>query len=359
MSGNIPSKRVAFVINALSGSELKAGKSDSARIFQVLVDPALGASDPASARLVPDCPDRDTFNRELLKVLDEWNSGDQLLLYFSGHGEESKGLYHLCFGAEKKSRFPFRNVLTELFSAGVSRAILILDSCQSGAALRKGEKSSPQPLVISADEIPKGLAIIASCRANENSHEKDDQTQSVFTELFCNAITSGLSGSPTPDGKISIADLVGWVNKTLKSDPKLAGFSQTSTYGIDGAEHSVWIAQNKSGRTALPATERQPKNDEDYGSARPQKDFDNWRTNVSTFSAEVLRSYREKLRPDVRESMLPDSLDDLSFLAKANLLSDGRLYATAVLLFSEQPQNLIPTAYVQCFEFAGVDLSAP
>jgi len=289
MSGNSKFKRVALIVNALAGIELKAGNRDSGRVFQVLCDPALGACDPGIARLVRACPDREYFNKELLTILDGWSPDDQLLLYFSGHGEESKGLFHLCFGAESKSRFPFRNILNELVSAGVSRAILILDSCQSGAALRQGAKSSPQTSAINRDEIPKGVAIITSCRGNENSHENDDQTQSVFTGLFCDAIRSGLSGSPTLDGKISVPDLVGWVNKTLQTDPKLAGFIQTSTYGIDGAEHPVWISLNRSGRIALPPTEGKLRNDEDYETTRPPTNFDKWLTNVTTFSAEIAR----------------------------------------------------------------------
>src|SRR5689334_2423981 len=114
MNANRSSKRIAFVVNALAGSELKAGTSDSARVFQVLVDSTLGACDPGSARLFRDCPDRDTFNKDLLKVLEKWNPGDQLLLYYSGHGEESRGLYHLCFGVEGESRLPFKIILTEL-----------------------------------------------------------------------------------------------------------------------------------------------------------------------------------------------------------------------------------------------------
>lgn len=359
MNENNPYKRVALVVNALSGNELKAGTSDSARVYGVLVDPSCGACNPGSALLLQNCPDRDNFNKTLLRVLDGWNSGDQLILYYSGHGEERKGLYHLCFGAETKSYYPFKNVLTELVSAGVNRAIVILDSCQSGAALRKGEKISSQPPIVTPDEIPKGLAIITSCRANENSYENDDQSQSLFTGLFCDAIMSGLGGSPTPDGRISVSDLVGWINRTITNDPKIAGFGQTSTYGIDGgAEHPVWIALNRSGPTILVEDHHEPRQVGDDG-AQPPMSFDEWLTRITSFSVDVLKTFRERLRPDIRESILSDNLDDLTFLGKANLLSSGRLYATGVLLFSEQPEKLVPGAYVQCFQFAGTNRSAP
>jgi tetratricopeptide (TPR) repeat protein len=349
------SKRIALVVNALSGDELKAGRADSARVFGVLVNQDLGACDPGRAQLVDDCPDRDTFNQRLLKTLRQWSSDDQLLFYFSGHGVERRGLYHLCFGADDSHPFPFKNLLTELESAGVTKAIIVLDSCQSGAALRKGEKS-PELAPVMPAEVPKGLAIVTSCRANQLSYENYEQTQSVFTDLFCKGIETGLSNSPTPDGRVSVSALVDWINGALKSDPKLAGFSQTSSYNIDGAEQTVWIALNKSGSTAAQVAHA--LRDDERESARPPASFDKWLTPVTAFAPDVVKAFRDRLRPDVREVMLPDTLDDAAFLATANLMSSGRLYAAGVLLFSDHPESLVPEAYVQCFEFSGATRAA-
>lgn len=355
MNSPTSNKRVAFVVNALSGRELQAGKSDSARVYGVLVDPALGACDPACATLVQDCEDRDKFSKNLLAILKEWRTEDQLIIYFSGHGTDRFGLLQLCFGIEKNSFYPFKNILTELTSYGVKKAIIILDTCQSGLAGRKSTEVFSQNSVSANNEITAGLVIVTSCRETEFSYENEAKNQSVFTELFCEAITTGLGGTPTQQEKISVSDLVGWINGNLTKNPKYSSFSQTSTYSIDGAEHSVWIAKNLTKFQKAYAEKNSIHTAHQENHINP-KDFDGWLTKVTNFSLNAIRSYRDKLRPDIKDTLLPDALDEWSFLTKSNLASNQMLFASGVVLFSDHPETLLPRSYVQCFEFPGVAL---
>ncbi len=85
----------------------------------------------------------------------------------------------------------------------------------------------------------------------------------------------------------------------------------------------------------------------------PQEDFDNWLTSWTYFSEGLLRSYREKLRQEIRESKLGDDLDSLTFLSRANLMANGRLYASGVILLTDHPEGLIPSAFTQCVKYYG------
>ncbi len=91
------------------------------------------------------------------------------------------------------------------------------------------------------------------------------------------------------------------------------------------------------------------------GTDSPAGEFDEWLTNKWLFSTDLVKEYRERLRPEVRQAELTDDLDAATFLARANLLLDGKLYAAGVLLFTDQPHVLVPTAYVQCVRYSGLD----
>ena len=92
--------RFAFVVNALSGPELKAGRSDADQIHSLLCDPDIGDCRTKGTSLLQDCASRSVFSDALMSVLQDWKRQDQLVFYFSGHGEIKHGTYTLLFGEE-------------------------------------------------------------------------------------------------------------------------------------------------------------------------------------------------------------------------------------------------------------------
>src|SRR5262249_40968205 len=81
-------------------------------------------------------------------------------------------------------------------------------------------------------------------------------------------------------------------------------------------------------------------------------------TRVSSFSRQRLADFRTRMRPDVTAE-IPDQADATEFLQHANLLRDGRLTNAGVLLFGEDPTDVIPHAVVQCAKFSGETRTAP
>ena len=87
------------------------------------------------------------------------------------------------------------------------------------------------------------------------------------------------------------------------------------------------------------------------------EDFDSWLTGLSHYSPQLLTNFRAELRPHIRASLLQDELDDTEFLVRAGLMLSGKLFAAAVLFLCDHPHIVVPTAYVQCVKYAGVDLT--
>lgn len=86
--------------------------------------------------------------------------------------------------------------------------------------------------------------------------------------------------------------------------------------------------------------------------------FDDWLTEITEVSAEAVREYRSRLRPEVREVLLPDRLDTETFLSVAEMTRDQALFAPAVLIFSETPTKVAKSATIQCAHYHGSDRSA-
>ena len=247
-------RRIALVVSALAGDELAAGRTDAGRIHSVLCDEDYGACDPARTRSVQDCPSKIAFQSTLEEVIGGWSSADQLVLYFSGHGRVKHGEYGLVFGEKHAETFlPFGALQAELKSQGVTRAILILDACHSGAALAQGQKSGDVPRPTLQQELPTGIVLLASCRAFQSSYEFDDGSGSVFTHLLIRGIKSGLGGRSTPDDLIGPDDIVEYVNERL-GEPEFAKFRQEPVYSVSNAKRQVWLARNCSAEAAKDAS---------------------------------------------------------------------------------------------------------
>lgn len=185
-------KRIAFVLGALTGNELTAGNRDVSHVYALLTNPTLGTCSPLSPKPVHECDSRDQFQQALATALTNWRGIDQLIFYFTGHGKVINDIYCIQVGPSENDLLPFDNLLRDLKIKGVRRAILILDTCYSGAATKIKAAEHLPPLDQYA--LPKGIAILASSRATETSRELPDGASSVFTRLFCEGIETGLDG---------------------------------------------------------------------------------------------------------------------------------------------------------------------
>ncbi|NEQ46959.1 MAG: hypothetical protein F6K00_26825 [Leptolyngbya sp. SIOISBB] len=242
------SKRFAFIINAFA-KELKGLNRDVSRVHTILTEPSLGGCEN-SGPPVHDCKSRSEFFEYLLPLLDNWKVTDQLLFYFAGHGEIRKGdQYCLKVGTNNTDFLPFSSLMSELDAYGVNRAIIMLDACHSGAATEGGRRNSGSSIfsVIKQEEIPRGIAIIASSKKTQQSLELPDGSQGVFTKLLCDGLESGLDGNPTKDGRISVEDIVDYISEKLEKDEDYLEFRQRPVFSVHKADRSIWLTNNPSG----------------------------------------------------------------------------------------------------------------
>src|SRR6185369_6613676 len=258
-------RRIAIVVSADSGTELTGGRRDAMRVFSLLTDEETGCCDPGSPAPILDCGTRAQFHLAWYALLDRWNHQDQLLFYFSGHGVMKNGKYALAFGQAPAQQYkPFDHIAADLQFHDVRRAVLILDACHSGAAIKLGAKNAAADVPKLDQPLPDGVVVLASCRESEQSFEFEEGAGSVFTHLLTQGVRTGLGGKPTADNLIGPDDLMTYVNSRL-CEPTFANYPQKPVYQVSSADRTVWIARNRSSpsaKAAAPASGRARSLDE-------------------------------------------------------------------------------------------------
>ena len=130
-------------------------------------------------------------------------AGEQtvLIVYYSGHAKDGE----LRLGDSILPMSELHNILAD---APADVRIGLIDSCQSGAFLRaKGVRTAPAfdvQKALAASTRPRGLVLIASSSADEESQESDEIGASFFTHY----LASGLLGDAdaSGDGKVTLAE---------------------------------------------------------------------------------------------------------------------------------------------------------
>lgn len=345
-------QRIAFVLNALTSGELTGGNHDVATVYSVLTDRDLGMCSPSSPRPIHECHNRVEFDNAFGNVLENWRAIDQLVFYFSGHGEIINEVFCIKVGISKRDYLPFDNILNDLSRWQVTRAIIVLDSCHSGKATG-GIKSEDAISPIGASQkLPQGIAIVASSRPFEKSRELEDGTAGVFTHLFCKGIQTGLDGRATIDGYISVSDILDYVTQKLDSDNRFAVFRQRPLFSANGADRSIWLAKNRSGSINSKKQENLPANtitssyelallyEKTLSGLHPCINC-----GIDELDWKLIRRYSERVEPGLFDSSTrEDVLSKLKLYSP--ILHNGEyvVHKSAVLCFALRPEYTYPQA---------------
>lgn len=245
--------RFALVVGDSQGGAgtrpLRYAERDAARIHGILT--RLGGVQKEDARLLTGV-DADDMRHALRDLEDRAAAARQrgeetlLLVYFSGHAKD--GELRL-----RDTRFPLAELRTHLQDAPADVRIGLLDSCQSGVITRmKGVRAVPAFDVQRAREAgPRGLVLIASSAADEESQESDEIAGSFFTHY----LASGLLGDAdsSGDGKVTLAEAYTYAyGRTVGSTAETRAGAQHPVYLYDlGGAGDVVLTELSPSRGGL------------------------------------------------------------------------------------------------------------
>ncbi|MFH0903336.1 MAG: caspase family protein, partial [Pseudomonadota bacterium] len=223
-------RRFALVVGSNNGGRdrvlLRYATTDASRVARVLRD--LGGVATEDVALLVE-PDRSALERSF-EVLAARMAGSsagarrEVVFYYSGHSDE-EGL--LLGGA----RFEYATLRTKLAAVPAEVRVAIVDSCASGALVRrKGGVRRPPFLLDSSADIA-GTAILTSSSADEASQESDRIGGSFFTHF----LLSGLRGAAdvSRDRRVTLNEAYQFAfQETLARTERTASGAQHAAYDM-------------------------------------------------------------------------------------------------------------------------------
>jgi uncharacterized caspase-like protein len=136
---------------------------------------------------------------------------DLVLVYFAGHGREMATSALLApidatLDSLPVTGIPLHYVRELLERCKASQKVLILDACHSGAGR---DVATMTAHFRESLDVGRGIYTIASCDADQVSHEWPEKSHGVFTYF----LAEGILGSSQPDagGKVTLDSVYSWV----------------------------------------------------------------------------------------------------------------------------------------------------
>ena len=149
------------------------------------------------------------------------------VFYYSGHAKDGA----LRLG---KSLLPIDELKARMGRSAATVRIGLLDSCRSGAVTRtKGARRAPAFEVdLGAAQAARGLVMLASSSADEDSQESDELGGSFFSHHLASGLMGGADSSG--DGRVSLSEAYAYAyERTVADTAETAAGPQHPTFSYD------------------------------------------------------------------------------------------------------------------------------
>lgn len=184
-------RRALLVGNSIGTAEqtpLRYTRDDVQRLSRVLTE--LGGVEAPNVSTLQDAPATQVIAALDALAAGKANKSELFVFYYSGHADASG----LSLGA---TTLDIAVLLAKVAAVPADLRVVVLDACQSGAAIRaKGVTVGP-PIQVRIDTSDStGLVVMSSSTAGEESFEADASKAAVFSLH----LTTGLRGAADGDG---------------------------------------------------------------------------------------------------------------------------------------------------------------
>ncbi|MDM0110017.1 caspase family protein [Variovorax sp. J22R24] len=239
---------------------LQSPEIDAKELRAVLEDPSLGNF---NVQTLHNCVCGEA-REKLEEFFGERTHDDLTLLYFSGHGyRDDSGSLHFIVHDTRRKYLHATSLSAEYVNARADasfagRKVFIIDSCYSGAFLRRHGKSVDQaPTLVQTDLVPtdrgSGHVYLTASREFEVSFEGDvaigSPSTSSFTKHLIEGIKSG-DADQNADGIIDVDEIFNYIRTKIKNTEK--GKRQTPQKFAVRTEGPIEISKSPKTQNVFP-----------------------------------------------------------------------------------------------------------
>ena len=245
-------KRAALFIGINDYNEpltkLSCAREDASELYQLF----LKEYTPGLVHFLPD-PDSDDIIEKIEYLVDQLDTGDLFLIYFSGHGIEIQNNHHLlssktrCIAGHWRHSVPM-DVLRDITNKKGVQTIFILDSCRDSvmvgakdAGVATGARGvTMKKLVEEKNALSIPPIVLCSCASGQKSFELTKLHHGIFTLSLLDTLRN--SACVTLD---DIAKSVTGKMQNLIAEHNLGGMQTPELIRTPNANPVLWGATEK------------------------------------------------------------------------------------------------------------------
>ncbi len=184
----------------------------------------------------------------------ENDSKATVFVYYSGHGGLNKdNTYYLIphdyQNNSLETAFSAKNFTEEIRKIQSQRLLVVIDSCHAGgmATSKDGNfnlvASAPSEDLIKTLTQGEGRAVFSSCRGEESSWFRKDNTMSIYTYHFLDALKG--KGNKPGDTEVKLSDLMRYLSdKVSKTALQDRNAKQTPYFDFGATNFAISVLQN-------------------------------------------------------------------------------------------------------------------
>lgn len=199
---NMSRKALCIGINKYKNHPLKVCVNDASEVTRLLEKNEDGSKNFTVKSLL----DKEATRANMRKAIRELfkNSDDIALLYFSGHGvaDDNDGFIVSCDYKEDDYGLSMPEIIKFAIKSKCKHKIVIFDCCNAGFAGTSG-------IIGDQSVLSDGTIILTASRKDEAARIKRGATNSVFTQLFLQALegtASDIFGNTSPSSIYAFID---------------------------------------------------------------------------------------------------------------------------------------------------------
>lgn len=187
---------------------------------------------------------RDEVEHSLNKILNKAKKNDLLVVYYSGHGKQSKSgqLYLTSLNTEVEvlntTAVGLNKVYELINDSACQKIVLILDCCYSGAA-GKAFKGDIDSVLKQVNTKSRGTYLITASTEIQVAQENPEDNYSLFTKHLIKGLETG-DADKDGDGWITIDELYQYVHDKVLDENK----NQQPTKASKGERGELVIAKS-------------------------------------------------------------------------------------------------------------------
>ena len=239
---------------------LKYSADDAKAVYDFFAGSDLSPARRANVHFVGDAANADGLSATksgIMEAIERYlvraavHEDDMVILYFAGHGDTDKEgeSYYIIPKDAKRGYLRSTAIGLEEFQnlwdrIPAQNKLLIADACNSG-----GFSGTRNLRIRGVEAVPEKEAagrtvVLSACSASQKSLESDEDRHGLFTQVLLEGL-QGKCDDPfgDRDGRVTMAELAAWLEKTVPARASRAGGEQTPVVKVPQGWDEVYLTR--------------------------------------------------------------------------------------------------------------------